>query len=150
MTFFPASIASISITVLIPAITFAAEADNVGKKIADPLSAGNVVQLLFGMMGVLVLIIGLAWVFKRVGGLQASMGKELRIVGGLSMGARERVVLVQVGDKQLLLGVAPGRIQTLYELEKPLLQQQLTQDSQPIQGSFAEKLAATIRSSVKK
>ena len=47
-------------------------------------------------------------------------GGGLRILGGLSMGARERVVLLQVGDTQLLVGVAPGRVQTLHVLEQPL------------------------------
>jgi len=36
------------------------------------------------------------------------------------MGTRERVVLLQVGETQLLLGVAPGRVQTLHVLDKPL------------------------------
>jgi flagellar protein FliO/FliZ len=135
---------------LLPLQLQAKETETTVKQIADPVSAGNVVQVLFGMIAVLVLIVGLAWVFKRMGGLQTTMGKELRIVGGLSMGARERVVLVQVGEKQLLLGVAPGRIQTLYELEQPLISQQNDTGQSKLQGSFAEKLAATIRSSVKK
>lgn len=134
----------------LPLQAYAKENETVTRQIAEPLSAGNVLQLLFGMIGVLVLIIGLAWVFKRMGGLQTSMGKELRIVGGLSMGARERVVLVQVGEKQLLLGVAPGRVQTLYELEQPIQQQSHAGDVTTAHGTFAEKLAATIRSSVKK
>jgi flagellar protein FliO/FliZ len=145
-----ASIHSIATaTMIFPVMLQAAEADKAARQIADPLSAGNVVQLLIGMIGVLVLIIGLAWLFKRMGGLQTAMGKELRVVGGLSMGARERVVLIQVGDKQLLLGVAPGRVQTLYELEQPLNQQTHAETSTR-ESTFAEKLAGAIKSSVSK
>lgn len=115
--------------------------------VTDPVNAGSLMQLLLGMFAVLLLIIGLAWVFRRLGGLQTAVGKELRIIGGLSMGARERLVLVQVGEKQLLLGVAPGRIQTLYELQQPI---QPAVQHAPVAGSFAEKLAASMKQAIKK
>jgi flagellar protein FliO/FliZ len=70
----------------------------------------------FGLFLVLGLILATAWLARRIGRFQGTSGGALRIVGGLSMGARERVVLIQVGDTQLLLGVAPGRIQTLHVL----------------------------------
>ena len=86
----------------------------------DPLSMTSLWQLTLGMLLVLALIAGIAWVLKRTGRFQVSAGGGLRILGGLSLGARERVVLLQVGEAQLLLGVAPGRVQTLHVLEQPL------------------------------
>jgi flagellar protein FliO/FliZ len=52
--------------------------------------------------------------------LQSSTGGMLKIIGGISMGSRERIVLLQVGSEQLLVGVSPGRINTLHVLEAPL------------------------------
>ncbi len=86
----------------------------------DPISMASLWQLTLGMLMVLALIVGLAWVLKRTGRFQMAAGGGLRILGGLSMGARERVVLLQVGETQLLVGVAPGRVQTLHVLEQPL------------------------------
>ena len=86
----------------------------------DPISMTSLWQLTLGMLMVLALILGLAWVLKRTGRFQMAAGGGLRILGGLSMGARERVVLLQVGNTQLLVGVAPGRVQTLHVLEQPL------------------------------
>ncbi len=86
----------------------------------DPISMTSLWQLTLGMLMVLALIVGLAWVLKRTGRFQMAAGGGLRILGGLSMGARERVVLLQVGEIQLLVGVAPGRVQTLHVLEQPL------------------------------
>jgi len=86
----------------------------------DPISMTSLWQLTLGMLMVLALIVGIAWVLKRSGRFQVAAGGGLRILGGLSMGARERVVLLQVGETQLLLGVAPGRVQTLHVLEQPL------------------------------
>jgi flagellar protein FliO/FliZ len=72
------------------------------------------------MLLVLGLIVAIAWVLKRSARFQTAAGGGLRILGGLSMGTRERVVLLQVGETQLLVGVAPGRVQTLHVLDKPL------------------------------
>ena len=40
----------------------------------------------------------------------------MRVVGGASVGTRERVVVVEVEDARLVLGVCPGRVQTLHVL----------------------------------
>lgn len=86
----------------------------------DPLTMSSLWQLTFGMTLVLGLIVAIAWLLKRTGRFQAAAGGSLRILGGLSMGSRERVILLQVGTTQLLVGVAPGRVQTLHVLGQPL------------------------------
>ena len=86
----------------------------------DHMSSGYLVQLIVGLMFVLFCIVVLAWLAKRFNRLQSSSDGSLQILGGISMGARERVVLVQVGATQLLLGVAPGRINMLHQLEQPI------------------------------
>jgi flagellar protein FliO/FliZ len=43
-----------------------------------------------------------------------------RVIASLQVGQRERVVVVQVGDRQVLLGVAPGRVGLIQELAEPL------------------------------
>jgi flagellar protein FliO/FliZ len=86
----------------------------------DPMAMTSLWQLTLGMLLVLGLIVAIAWVLKRSARFQMAAGGGLRILGGLSMGTRERVVLLQVGETQLLVGVAPGRVQTLHILDKPL------------------------------
>ncbi len=88
--------------------------------VAEPMAAGQILQLLLGLAAVMLLIFGMAWLLRRVTGQGTLANGALRVVGGLSMGARERIVLVQVGDTQLLVGVAPGRVQTLHVLPEPL------------------------------
>jgi flagellar protein FliO/FliZ len=87
---------------------------------ADPLAMANLVQLTLGMLAVLLLLGGLAWLLRRSGRFTSGVHGALQILGGVSMGARERIVLLQVGKQQLLVGVAPGRIQTLHVLAEPL------------------------------
>jgi flagellar protein FliO/FliZ len=86
----------------------------------EPMSGNYLVQLILGLLVVLICIVALAWFAKRMNRLQSSTGGMLKIIGGISMGSRERVVLLQVGSEQLLLGISPGRINTLHVLEEPL------------------------------
>jgi flagellar protein FliO/FliZ len=79
----------------------------------------SLIQVTLGLVLVLVLIITAAWVLRRVVQFNVPAG-ALKVLGGLSMGARERVVLLQVGKEQLLIGVAPGQIRTLHVLQEPV------------------------------
>ena len=120
-----------------------APAANSGRGAApDPISMTSLWQLTLGMLLVLALIAASAWLLKRTGRFQIGAGGGLRILGGLSMGARERVVLLQVGDTQLLVGVAPGRVQTLHVLEHPL---PVAAGAGASGAGFAEQLGRLIR-----
>ena len=86
----------------------------------DGISAAYLVQLLAGLLVVIAAIVVLAFLIRRMPGMQSRLGGDFRVLGGISLGSRERMLLVQVGDTQLLVGVAPGRVQTLHVLEEPL------------------------------
>jgi flagellar protein FliO/FliZ len=77
-------------------------------------------QFALGFIVVIGAILLLAWMMKRVQGFQGGAQGRLRILGGISLGTRERAVLIQVGDEQVLLGVAPGRVSRLHVLAEPL------------------------------
>jgi flagellar biogenesis protein FliO len=64
---------------------------------------------------------------------------NLELLGQLSLGARERALLVRVGDRQLLIGVAPGHVCTLHVLEPP---------SSPLPATATPALDAAAASSV--
>jgi flagellar protein FliO/FliZ len=77
-------------------------------------------QLVLGLMVVVVAIVALGFVLRRIHGLSGGLSSEFRVLGSVSLGSRERMVLVQVGDVQMVVGVAPGRVQTLHVLERPI------------------------------
>lgn len=108
------------IFMLFPINVFAAEEKTSTIINTDPMSGSYLFQLILGLIIVLICIVALAWFAKRMNRLQSSTGSMLKIIGGLSMGSRERVVLLQVGSEQLLIGVSPGRISKLHVLETPL------------------------------
>jgi flagellar protein FliO/FliZ len=84
----------------------------------EVMDGGFMLQFLAGLAIVLLSIVGLAWLLKRAGGLRASAHGTLRVIDGIALSARERIVLVQVGDTQVLLGVAPGRVNRVHVLDE--------------------------------
>lgn len=87
---------------------------------APGLDMSALIRVTIGLAVVLALIVGLGWLVRRMGNVAGSAAGRMRVLGGVSVGNRERVVLLQVGETQLLLGVAPGRVQTLHVLDEPL------------------------------
>jgi flagellar protein FliO/FliZ len=88
--------------------------------LARPARPGESVDLLqwgLAMAVVLAAIVGLAWLMRRLGRFSHIQSGRFRVLAALPVGPRERVVLVQAGDKQLVLGVAPGQVRTLCVLE---------------------------------
>ena len=85
-----------------------------------PLAGDHLLRITLGLVLVLLAIGVTAWLMRQFFRIQPGVHGQLRILSGVSMGPRERVVLLQVGETQLLVGVAPGRIQTLHVLASPL------------------------------
>jgi flagellar protein FliO/FliZ len=79
---------------------------------------GSTLQMVFGLLVVLGFIFALAWLIKRFD-LNRPPGNGLaQIVGGVMLGQRERVVVIEVRDTWLVLGVTAQSIQTLHTLPK--------------------------------
>ena len=76
----------------------------------------------FALLLVLGLILGLAWLLKRLPGSGFRPADGLRVVANVQLGVKERAVVVEVGGRQLLLGVASGGVTLLHELPEPLPQ----------------------------
>lgn len=103
--------------ILLPAVVYAQT--QVAKPAVQPVSsAGYLFQGIFGLLLVLGLMWAAWWLVRRTGFNRAFSGVNMRIVGGLSVGNRERVMVVEVGDHWLVLGVTPTQINTLATLPK--------------------------------
>lgn len=102
-----------------------------------PDVTSSLLQVTLGLFVVLIVIAGAAWFARRFGHFNMAAKGNLRIVGGLSLGSRERIVLMQVGEQQILVGVAPGRINTLHVLETPIKLDEPTEFHKPnLAGAF--------------
>ncbi|MBT3017728.1 MAG: flagellar biosynthetic protein FliO [Candidatus Thiodiazotropha sp. (ex Lucina aurantia)] len=83
----------------------------------SPLGADSLLSTVGGLLLVLGIIIGGAWLFKRYAQMPMGGKGMVRVVGGASVGTRERVIVVEVDNQRLLLGVAPGQVRTLHILQ---------------------------------
>lgn len=81
------------------------------------LGAG-LLQMALGFGLILALLLGSLWLLKRLSAPQGTSTHLLKIVAAIGVGPRERVVVVEVDEKWLVLGVAPGSVTTLHELPR--------------------------------
>ena len=88
----------------------------VGKHVTANMSAMSMVLSLLMVLAVIVIS---ALILKRFQGVQHSFN-GLKIITSLHLGSKEKLVVVQSGDKQLLLGVTAQQITLLETLDEPL------------------------------
>jgi len=75
-------------------------------------------QAVAGLAVVLAAIAGCAWLMRRVVDVHASQGSPLTLRATLPVGPRERVMVLEIEDTWIVVGVAPGRVSPLHSLPK--------------------------------
>lgn len=109
----------------------------------DPLAPGYLLKLVVSLVLVLVLMFAIVWVIKRVGRLDARAGNyPMHVLTQMSIGPRERILLVAVGDQQMLVGVSQGSIESLGWVDPPLDPVKRADGNPSFSEAFQEQLAA--------
>jgi len=85
---------------------------------APPAVTGTLTSLIIGMVLVLAVIAATAWLLKRLAPRTYGSSSVLRVVAGAAVGPRERVVIVEIGATWLVVGVAPGCVNTLHQMPR--------------------------------
>ncbi|GGC37363.1 flagellar biosynthetic protein FliO [Paraburkholderia caffeinilytica] len=116
-----------SVTTLAPSAAYAADmnavnnaakiASGVGAGTAVPaLGVGAVLQTIVGLLVVIGLVFACAWLARRFGLQPANRGGLVKTIGGASLGGKERVAVVEIGETWLVLGTAPGNVRLLHTM----------------------------------
>lgn len=100
----------------------------------------------------LIIIIGLivfcAWLLRRFSQQRGHPEKTLRVISSVAVSPKERVVVVEIDQTWLVLGVGGGNVNRLHKLPAPL-QQASTPGASPTQQGFASRLQnALLRQSI--
>ncbi|MDD5176113.1 MAG: flagellar biosynthetic protein FliO [Sterolibacterium sp.] len=88
---------------------------------------GSLLQVLLSLILVVLLLIGSLYLLKRLSAPRGTAAGLLRVIAGTAVGTRERVVVVEVGETWLVLGVAPGSVTPLHQMPR----QEVTASSDP-------------------
>ncbi|EHY76216.1 MULTISPECIES: flagellar biosynthetic protein FliO [Stutzerimonas stutzeri subgroup] len=93
-------------------------------------------KLLFGLLLVIGFIFLLAWLLRRVQQMNPRGTQVIKLISSQALGPRERLVLVQVGGEQILIGLSGGRITPLHVMQEPVH----LPDAEPANPEFAQRL----------
>jgi flagellar protein FliO/FliZ len=104
-----------------------------------PDTLATVLSLGAGLLAVIAIIYGCAWLIRRMSGMTGMNNNAIRVVSVMAIGARERIALVEVGGQQILLGITPSAIRTLQVFEEPVVDA-----GNPPDSDFARRLQSMI------
>lgn len=110
---------------------------------AAPVIATHPLNILWGVLFLLALVVAAWWLIRRSGGLQLHGGRGMKVIAAMPVGTRERVVLIEIAGEQWLLGVAPGSVNLLHRFEQPILTNSNADD-------FASKMRAVLQQGLRK
>ncbi|HLP98530.1 MAG TPA: flagellar biosynthetic protein FliO [Sideroxyarcus sp.] len=88
---------------------------------ATAVSSGSVLQIILSLLLVLAAVVLVGWILKRINLPQQGAGNALKVISGVAVGQRERIVLVEVNDTWLVVGVAQGNVSALHSMPKGAL-----------------------------
>jgi flagellar protein FliO/FliZ len=143
--------AAVTLGVFVAAAATAAERPFASPQIAESApasSAGSLMQVTLSLLIVLTAVFAAAWLMRKMRGFGKAGQGAIEIIADVPLSTKERAVLVQVGKQQLLLGVAPGRVNTLHVLTEPVVIDSGTTSGDLIPGSKRPDFKAILKRSL--
>jgi len=116
-----------------------ATTSGIGESVAQPSEYFG--QIVISLVLVLLIIFISAWLLRRYGRFPGVAEGNLKVLGALSVGQRERILLLQVGSEQILVGVTSNRISRLHQLEEPV---EMT-ETIPVGTQFSQRLQEALK-----
>ena len=112
-------------------------ADNQTNSITNPTSIASIFLSLLVVIGI---IFALAYVMRRFNVTQAGSG-QMKIVASMMAGTKERVMVVEVGSEQFLLGITAHNINHLATLSEPLKKPEVSNHSEQFKDKLIQAMA---------
>lgn len=108
---------------------------------------GTILSISLSLFVVLALIFGLAYIMRRFT-VTSSGNNQMKVVASMMAGAKERILVLQVGDEQHLIGITPQQISHLSTLQNNL------DTTSPLAGkdeagNFKDKLVEAMAARIK-
>lgn len=102
----------------------------------------ELIRVVLGLLFILVLILILSWMVKRLHGMRIGSTKGFHTIASMILGPKEKITLLKVGSRYLLLGIGSGQVTLLYDFGEEL-PEGFYSTAKP---SFAELLQSIMKS----
>lgn len=117
---------------LLPSLALAAENPGPG--------TGTYIQAMLALLFIVALLLGAAWLARKLSGGKGFGQGGMKILGGVALGPRERIVLIEAGDTWLVIGIVPGQIRTLHRMPRTALPSDTPEAPPTAPAAFADWL----------
>src|SRR5690606_16409083 len=109
---------------------------------ATPIGGGqHLVSVTLALLGIIALIFAISWFVKRFGQGGFAQNQHIKILSTMPLGTRERIVLIDAGGQQLLLGITATAINTLHVFSEPVVLAEREERT----SDFSRKLMAILQ-----
>ncbi len=123
----------------LPSIAVASESRTV-------VGGSEIASMVISMLVVVGAIIALGWLYSRSRLAVSGARDVINVVASRALGTKERLILVEVADKQLLVGMTSSQIQTLHVFDEPVVKEQPASEDN---ASFGDRLRDTLAEKLK-
>lgn len=106
------------------------------ENISNEISASVYLQAFLSLIFILGILFFATWILRKVSGGQGFGNQKIKVIGGVALSPREKIVLLQIADECLVVGVVPGQIRTLHQvaLDKVCSSEEIDELSQQSKG----------------
>ncbi len=109
-------------------------------KIATPELGQDILSVTTGLVMVVAAILIVGFLYSRVSRLGGVGNNVIDIVASRSIGPKERLLLIEIANKQLLVGITSSNVQTLHLFEQPVVTRSEASQSSGFGQRFREIL----------
>ncbi len=107
-----------------------------------PIGFGELLGVGASLIMVIGAVVTAGWLYARSSRLRGAGSSVINILAAQPLGPKERIVLVEVGGKQLVVGMTAAQVQTLHVFDEPVVQ--AAEKTAP-SGAFADRLRALMK-----
>lgn len=111
----------------------------------SPLGGSEILNVGVSTLFVIAAILVVGWLYTRMKFVGNAANSMINVISSRPLGAKERLLLIEVGEKQLLIGMTSAQVQTLHVFDQPVIANAATADT----TGFAHKLRTAIRGAAK-
>lgn len=124
----------------VPLTAVATPSTQISNQLNPPAGIPGVLEFGASLLLVIVAIFVVGWFYARMQGMRGGSSSVFNIIASQSLGSKERIILVEVGKKQIVVGITSASMQALHVFDESIR----AADLAPNKSGFAERLMTAL------